>query len=117
MKLKHLHTLVRATFAVVILGSSALTAPAARADDGNPLRGQQFAEKMCTGCHAVHAGEPASPLHTAPSFTAVANSPGLTALALTAFFRTSHKNMPNFIIPADDTKDVIAYILSLKVKP
>lgn len=86
----------------------------ALAQDGDAARGRAFVEKMCTGCHAVQPGEAASPLHTAPSFTAVADSPGLTALALGAFFRTSHKNMPNFILATKDIHDVSAYILSLK---
>lgn len=84
------------------------------AQDGDGARGRAYVEKMCTGCHAVQPGEAASSLQTAPSFTAVADSPGLTELALNAFFRTSHKNMPNFVLTPKEIKDVSAYILSLK---
>ncbi len=94
----------------------ATVATAALAQEGDPKKGAEFAEKNCTGCHAVRPGQNASPLHTAPSFTAVANSPGMTSIALTAFFRTSHKNMPNFIIASKDIEDINAYILSLKEK-
>lgn len=102
---------------LILAFALALVAGAATAEDGNATRGRGFAERMCTGCHAVAPGEPSSPLHTAPSFTAVANTPGMTALALNAFFRTSHKNMPNFIMATKDIEDVSAYILSLKTKP
>lgn len=99
---------------ILALGILPITSAAYAGDIGDVPRGRAYAEKMCTGCHAVEAGQPASPLHAAPSFTAVANSPGLTALALNAFFRTSHKTMPNFIIASQDIEDVSAYILSLK---
>lgn len=85
-------------------------------ETGDAAQGRAFAANNCTACHAVQAGEEASPLHTAPSFTAVANTPGVTELALHTFFRTSHKNMPNFIIASKDIDDVTAYILSLKEK-
>ena len=50
----------------------------------------------------------------APSFEAVANQPGTTALALKVFFRTSHKDMPNLVIAPDQGDALASYILSLK---
>jgi cytochrome c len=50
----------------------------------------------------------------APSFAAVAATPGMTAMALNVFFQTSHRNMPNLILTADQTREIIAYITSLK---
>jgi len=44
----------------------------------------------------------------------VAKTPGMTAIALTAILRTSHRNMPNIILADDDLRNVIAYILTLK---
>jgi hypothetical protein len=52
----------------------------------------------------------------APTFRAIANTPGMTALALTVFLRTPHRNMPNLIISDSDRDNVIAYILSLRDK-
>ena len=37
-----------------------------------------------------------------------------TALSLTVFFRSNHKNMPNLILSNTEADDIIAYILSLK---
>jgi len=35
-------------------------------------------------------------------------------MALNAFFQTSHRVMPNFILTTDQTNEIIAYILSIK---
>ena len=49
-----------------------------------------------------------------PSFQEIANTTGMSEIALISFFQTPHPSMPNLIVPADDARDVIAYILSLK---
>lgn len=101
-------------FASVLLAAT-LPGGAALAQDApaSVERGMRFAEQNCTKCHAVHTGE-LGPFGDVPTFEAVAATPGVSALALSAFFRTSHNDMPNFIIAPDDTRDVVAYILSLK---
>jgi hypothetical protein len=53
---------------------------------------------------------------TAPTFRAIANTPGMTALALNVFLRTPHRSMPNLVISDGDRDNVIAYILSLRDK-
>ncbi len=35
-------------------------------------------------------------------------------MALAVWFRTPHPTMPNFVLSADETSDLIAYILSLQ---
>jgi mono/diheme cytochrome c family protein len=81
---------------------------------GDARRGLIFAERICAECHAVKAGQTVPA--TAPTFKAIANTPGMTALALTVFFRTSHRDMPNLVLSDDERDDVIAYILSLREK-
>jgi hypothetical protein len=49
-----------------------------------------------------------------PDFRDIANTRGITATALRAFLTTSHPKMPNLILTAEETQDVIAYILSLR---
>ncbi len=78
------------------------------------LKGAAFAQQICAECHAVHAGQPRSPNGQAPTFETVAKTPGMTAIALTAILRTSHRNMPNIVLADDDLRNVIAYILTLK---
>jgi mono/diheme cytochrome c family protein len=96
---------------------SALAAvTAVQAQEISDIRqGRQLALDVCASCHAVHAGQTRSPLATAPSFEAVANTPGMTAAAL-AFWLTahSHPTMPNLILTWQQLRDVSAYILSLR---
>ena len=49
-----------------------------------------------------------------PSIQSVADMTSTTALSLTVFFRSNHKNMPNLILSNTEADDIIAYILSLK---
>jgi hypothetical protein len=50
----------------------------------------------------------------APRFEDIANTPGMTATALIAWFQTSHPTMPNVILTDEQTRDIVQYILSLK---
>jgi mono/diheme cytochrome c family protein len=81
---------------------------------GDPRRGFAYAVDVCSQCHAVELGDHDSPIYEAPSFQEVADDPAMTQIALTVFFQTSHPSMPNLIVPTDDARDLIAYILSLK---
>jgi hypothetical protein len=44
----------------------------------------------------------------------IAKTPGMTSIALTAALRTSHRRMPNIILPDEELKDIVAYLLTLK---
>ena len=79
----------------------------------NASRGHRLAEAWCTPCHAI---EPhmAGFLDQAPSFEAIANRHGTTALSLKVFLRTSHQNMPNLVIAPEQADALANYILSLK---
>jgi mono/diheme cytochrome c family protein len=83
-------------------------------DVSERLKGATFAQQICAECHAVQAGQPRSPNGQAPTFESVAKSPGMTAIALTAILRTSHRTLPNIILADDDLRNVIAYIMTLK---
>jgi cytochrome c len=75
--------------------------------------GHRLAEAWCKPCHAVEptTGGTSSP---APDFAAVANLPSTTALSLKVFLRSNHPSMPNLVLTADQTDDIVSYILSLK---
>ena len=64
------------------------------------------------------SSSPAAPIRSpnseAPSFTTVASTPGMTAIALNVFFQTPHKAMPNLILKTEQKNDIISYIISLK---
>lgn len=98
---------------MILLLSSLGSLPSFAQDQNSVQRGRAVAEQRCAVCHAVRAGETASPNAAAVSFTRVATTAGTTELALQAMLQTSHRTMPNLILDADDMRDVIAYILSL----
>ena len=79
-----------------------------------PEAGLVLAKHDCAECHAVEKGAFVSPKAAAPRFEVIANTPGMTATALTAALLTSHRTMPNLILNANERSDVIAYILSLR---
>ncbi len=94
-----------------------LSAPVAAAQDATIVgRGRDYATAACSDCHAVSAGERTSPNPRAPAFETVANTPGMTGMALSAWLHTSHPTMPNLIISAARTDELAAYILTLRKK-
>ena len=86
----------------------------ALAQEGSVDRGRAVALQLCSGCHFVAEGQrPPSPVH-APTFRAVASNPTASETTLRNFLRTPHPIMPMLILSADETRDVVAYILSLR---
>ena len=96
----------------------ALTAASAHAHDGETR--PPGTPSLAT--HAVPAiwCRPSSTAKAYPYRTGlpdVANTRGMTAMALRVFLTTSHSKMPNLIFTPDEIADVSAYILSLRGRP
>jgi mono/diheme cytochrome c family protein len=101
----------------LVSGSLLFVAPWAGAQEvGNAARGLAYATTACGECHSVASGQERSPVRTATPFEKVANTPGMTPMALNVWLHTSHPTMPNFIIDADRIDDLVAYIATLKKK-
>ena len=81
---------------------------------GDAEEGFRYASEVCSGCHAVRREQLLSPYLGAARFVDIANTPGVTAIALAAVLRTSHETMPNIIVNDADMANVIQYIISLK---
>ncbi len=78
-------------------------------------RGHKLAVDRCSDCHSVDYAE-SSPLPAAPSFTAIANTPGLTPETLGKWM-SDHRNYPEemyFEIPAEHIDELVAYLLTLR---
>jgi mono/diheme cytochrome c family protein len=88
----------------------------ANAQEADVEAGAAYADQVCAACHAVLANEQISPLPQAPTFQSVADTPGMTELALTVWLQSSHPTMPNIILKPDDLRNVVAYIRSLEIK-
>ncbi|MGH6804975.1 MAG: c-type cytochrome [Methyloceanibacter sp.] len=101
---------------VTMLVTAMLITPASQtvAQDADVEAGAAYAGQVCAACHAVLANEQHSPLPQAPAFQSVADTPGMTELALSVWLQSSHPTMPNIILEQDDLRNVVAYIRSLK---
>jgi mono/diheme cytochrome c family protein len=104
-----MHFLLAAMVALLAFGATAQSQ-----ESGEPRRGLAGARANCAGCHAIVRGEQSSPNPVAPSFQRVANTPGMTALALNHLLHSSHESMPLIIVPPEDQWHLVAYILSLR---
>jgi mono/diheme cytochrome c family protein len=102
----------------MVLGAAMLLVSysAAKAQDADIAAGAAYAEEVCAACHAVLANENMSPLPQAPTFQSVADTPGMTEMALTVWMQSSHPTMPNIILKSDELRNVAAYIRSLDRK-
>lgn len=96
--------------ALYCVGQSSAATPD---DNAGPSRGLAYAQVNCAGCHAIAAGQRSS-APRARSFEAIANTPGMTRIALSAWLHTSHPSMPNLIIDPKEIDDLSAYIATLK---
>jgi mono/diheme cytochrome c family protein len=91
-----------------------LIAAPAIAASADPTTGAQIARTECATCHAVDRdAEAKSPDPKAPRFLDVAKMPSTTELSLKVFLRSSHKNMPNFILSREEIDSLASYILGL----
>ena len=81
---------------------------------GDPVEGLAIAREVCSECHAIQKGQVRSPNSRSPTFVELANTPGMTSMALMVALTTPHAGMPMFILTADQRANVIAYILGLK---
>jgi cytochrome c len=99
---------------VVFLAAAFVEAHAQSAD---PTEGARLSESQCAECHAVGADPKGkSPEPRAPRFLDVAKMPSTTELSIKVFLRSSHRNMPNFILTPEEIDSVASYILGLKKK-
>jgi mono/diheme cytochrome c family protein len=99
---------------LIILAIAMAGQPLRAEERGDPARGLALAREVCSECHAIQAQQLQSPNARAPTFPALATTPGMTATALTVTLTTPHAGMPMFRLTADQRESIIAYILSLK---
>ena len=108
---------MRTLNAVVVLAAIAVPPIVCAAELGDSKRGLVYAKKACAKCHAVEAGDMFSPTMIAPTFSAVADTPGMTERALFVWLQSSdHATMPNLMIAPGDLDDVVAYIMSIRAR-
>ena len=114
--MKHLSYFVAMIILAALMVAAWTIAAGGAEKQTSAARGKAYAESMCAACHAVGATI-RSPLPEAPPFSTIANTPGMTAIALNAWLHTSHPTMPNFVIDPARIDDLAAYIVTLKTAP
>jgi mono/diheme cytochrome c family protein len=76
----------------------------------------EVARNTCSECHATQKGQLLSPNLSAPTFVEIANTPGVTAAALTLMLTTPHAGMPMFKLSSEQRQQIIDYVLDLKTR-
>lgn len=99
---------------LIVIAASLCTGPLFAQERGNVADGQILAREVCAECHAVDEGDLISPNGEAPPFSEISDKPGMTELALSVWFQSPHPTMPNFILTEKESRDLIAYIRSLR---
>ncbi len=88
----------------------------------NDEAGQSLAVQICSRCHAVLRGQSVNPnpeplpfrkIGRPLPFEDIANTPGVTEMALYAWLTSSHPTMPDIVLGKEELTNVVAYILSL----
>ena len=103
----------RNSIAPMVAVAALLSAPVFAQELGDAHRGLELAQSTCAICHGTRKGEE-STNRRAPSFNAIANVKGMSAMALNVALLSSHRSMPNIVLDAQERADAIAYILTLK---
>jgi mono/diheme cytochrome c family protein len=107
----------RTLFSAFLCGAFAAVSSPAFSETGDAHVGAELIQHNCASCHATGADAQAkSPDPRAPRFLDVAHMPSTTELSVKVFLRSSHRNMPNFILSPEEIDGVATYILALKKK-
>ena len=104
---------MRCTAALVMLAILVGGQSAQAQDSLEARQGRAFAQRTCSGCHGIVPGA-TSPVAGAPNFHAIANTRGMSPLALRVALETPHHSMPNIMLATDEMQAVTAYIMSLR---
>ena len=98
-----------------LLIAAAMAALPGTASAQDAAAGRMLAQTWCANCHTVDA-RPTIAADQVPSFTVIANRPGVTADGLRAFLSAPHGRMPDLSLSRTDIDNAIAYLLTLRTK-
>ena len=79
----------------------------------DPKRGAELAQRWCANCHVVSKDQ-AKASDATRSFVAIAQSPDFNADRLAFFLLDPHPIMPSMALSRQDTRDLAAYIATLR---
>lgn len=112
--------------AAIFLAAMGAAAPTHAQSPAEPdiAAGKKIAVDICSVCHVVSDDQQFPPLlrNPAPSFATIANRRSATAQSLRTFISTAHATvqhpagMPNPQLTEEQTKDVVAYLMTLRAR-
>jgi mono/diheme cytochrome c family protein len=97
--------------ALLLYPAVALAGPATSLPD--PVHGQSLAERLCSNCHLVGAGQPQANVDV-PSFREIANKHAQTEGAIIAHIVLPKHPMPEIPLATSELADLAAYIMTLR---
>lgn len=101
---------------MVLSAVVATSSSVAAAEVGDAGRGAQLSKRWCAGCHVVDATQAKGSVD-APSFAALATTPGKTSEVLADFLTmpgTTHSKMIDLQLSRVEIADIVAHILTQK---
>jgi len=93
------------------LVAGGLSASAATGAEIDTKAGESIAHTYCAACHDVG---PTQAHAVPPTFFELAQDPATTETSLRFLLTHPHEAMPNLRLNADETAEIIAYVLSLR---
>jgi mono/diheme cytochrome c family protein len=103
-----------ASLSIAALCAAILPEAFAQRGPANPQRGRELAARLCTGCHVIDRVTSGPVRADVPSFPAIAERAGSTAEHLAGRIIVPHPAMPGVALTADEIRDIVAYIVTLK---
>jgi cytochrome c len=89
-----------------------LNLPAAHADRISD--GRAIAQRWCSSCHDIGAGDTRTAKDVAPTFESVSRRPKLSREHLETWIGNPHPPMPNLHLTREEIENLVDYIESLK---
>jgi mono/diheme cytochrome c family protein len=98
---------------ILLLGAGlAFAAPVTSLPD--PVHGKDLAERLCSNCHLVGAGQQEQANVDIPSFHEIANQAAQTEGSIMAHIVLPKHPMPTIPLTKSELADLTAYIMSLR---
>jgi len=105
--------IVFALGASLLLGAGlASAAPVTSKPD--PVHGKDLAQRLCSNCHLVSAGQQEQANADIPSFHEIANKEGQTQGTIMAHIVLPKHPMPTIPLTKSELADLAAYIMTLR---
>ena len=102
--------------ATALMGTAATSPALAQSGIVDPARGREVSESLCSTCHIVDADPGNVAKSDISSFFSIANKSGQSRERLAGAIIFPHPAMPTVSFTNSELRDVIAYIMSLRVK-